>query len=261
MRYLLLIYAEEPHRAVPADDGRGIRRLRRIHAGRPRPRHHGGRRGASPDVERHDGPGPGTAETVATDGPFAETKEALGGFYLIDAKDLDEAIETRRQDPGRQARLGSRSARSGSSPRARWTARPRRPSARPAATLTGPSRPALDAEALAPPVDPHAVVDRLFREEQGRAVATLIRVLGDFDLAEEAVQEAFVTALEVWPDRGVPDNPGAWITTTAPEPGDRPAPAPAGGSRRRKSSSSARRRSRRSSRPSTRTLPSKRRTA
>ena len=66
-------------------------------------------------------------------------------------------------------------------------------------------------------VDPvaHEVVDRLFREESGRAVATLIRVLGDFDLAEEAVQEAFVTALEVWPQRGVPNNPGAWITTTA----------------------------------------------
>jgi len=61
----------------------------------------------------------------------------------------------------------------------------------------------------------HAVVDRLFREEQGRAVATLIRVLGDFDLAEEAVQEAFITALEIWPERGIPDNPGAWITTTA----------------------------------------------
>jgi RNA polymerase sigma-70 factor (ECF subfamily) len=63
--------------------------------------------------------------------------------------------------------------------------------------------------------DPHAVVDRLFREEQGRAVATLIRVLGDFDLAEEAVQDAFITALETWPTRGIPDNPGAWITTTA----------------------------------------------
>jgi RNA polymerase sigma-70 factor, ECF subfamily len=68
---------------------------------------------------------------------------------------------------------------------------------------------------MPPPADPHAVVDRLFREESGRAVATLIRVLGDFDLAEEAVQEAFVTALETWPSRGVPDNPGAWITTTA----------------------------------------------
>ncbi len=46
-------------------------------------------------------------------------------------------------------------------------------------------------------------------------VATLIRVLGDFDLAEEAVQDAFARALEVWPDQGVPRNPGAWITTTA----------------------------------------------
>jgi len=55
----------------------------------------------------------------------------------------------------------------------------------------------------------------VFREEQGRAVATLIRVLGDFDLAEEAVQDAFISALETWPERGVPDNPGAWITTTA----------------------------------------------
>ena len=61
----------------------------------------------------------------------------------------------------------------------------------------------------------HQVVDRLFRDEQGRAIATLIRVLGDFDLAEEAVQDAFIAALETWPTRGVPDNPGAWITTTA----------------------------------------------
>jgi RNA polymerase sigma-70 factor (ECF subfamily) len=61
----------------------------------------------------------------------------------------------------------------------------------------------------------HRLVDRLFREEQSRAVATLIRVLGDFDLAEEAVQDAFIAALETWPARGVPDNPGAWITTTA----------------------------------------------
>ncbi len=61
----------------------------------------------------------------------------------------------------------------------------------------------------------HDVVDRVFREEQGRAVATLIRVLGDFDLAEEVVQDAFISALETWPKRGVPDNPGAWITTTA----------------------------------------------
>ena len=58
-------------------------------------------------------------------------------------------------------------------------------------------------------------VDRLFRRESGRAVASLIRVLGDFDLAEEAVQEAFVVALERWPQEGTPANPGAWITRVA----------------------------------------------
>ncbi|MEO5703455.1 MAG: RNA polymerase sigma factor [Candidatus Limnocylindrales bacterium] len=61
----------------------------------------------------------------------------------------------------------------------------------------------------------HEVVDRLFREESGRVVATLIRVLGDFDLAEEAVQDAFARALETWSSQGVPRNPAAWITTTA----------------------------------------------
>jgi RNA polymerase sigma-70 factor, ECF subfamily len=59
------------------------------------------------------------------------------------------------------------------------------------------------------------VVDRLFRRESGRAVATLIRAVGSFDLAEDAVQDAFAIALERWPRDGVPDNPGAWITTTA----------------------------------------------
>jgi RNA polymerase sigma-70 factor, ECF subfamily len=63
--------------------------------------------------------------------------------------------------------------------------------------------------------DRDSVVGRAFREESGRAVATLIRVLGDFDAAEEAVQEAFVTALERWPRDGVPANPGAWITRVA----------------------------------------------
>ncbi|HEX4896879.1 MAG TPA: RNA polymerase sigma factor [Candidatus Limnocylindrales bacterium] len=58
-------------------------------------------------------------------------------------------------------------------------------------------------------------VERLFREESGRVLAALIRTVGDFDLAEEAVQDAFVTALERWPREGVPPNPGAWITTTA----------------------------------------------
>jgi RNA polymerase sigma-70 factor, ECF subfamily len=58
-------------------------------------------------------------------------------------------------------------------------------------------------------------LDEVFRREAGRCTATLIRVLGDVDLAEDAVAEAFATAAERWPATGVPPNPGAWITTTA----------------------------------------------
>jgi RNA polymerase sigma-70 factor, ECF subfamily len=58
---------------------------------------------------------------------------------------------------------------------------------------------------------PDPDVDRAFRQGAGRAVATLIRVLGDFDVAEDAVQDAFAVAVERWPSDGVPDDPGAWI--------------------------------------------------
>lgn len=60
-----------------------------------------------------------------------------------------------------------------------------------------------------------ADVARAFREEYGAAVATLVRLLGDITLAEEAVQDAFVVALQRWPEGGVPPNPGGWIVTTA----------------------------------------------
>ena len=58
-------------------------------------------------------------------------------------------------------------------------------------------------------------IERAYRESSGRAVATLVRVFGDIDLAEEAVQEAFAVAAERWPATGVPPNPGGWIVTTA----------------------------------------------
>ena len=58
-------------------------------------------------------------------------------------------------------------------------------------------------------------VDLVFRTEFGRAVALVTRVLGDIDLAEDAVQEAFALALRKWPVEGLPPNPGGWITTTA----------------------------------------------
>jgi RNA polymerase sigma-70 factor (ECF subfamily) len=58
-------------------------------------------------------------------------------------------------------------------------------------------------------------IERVFRQESGRAVASLIRVVGDIDIAEEAVQEAFLVALQRWPTSGLPPSPGGWIITTA----------------------------------------------
>jgi len=58
-------------------------------------------------------------------------------------------------------------------------------------------------------------VDAAFREEWGRVVATLIRRTGDWDLAEECAQEAFTEALRRWPVDGVPQRPGAWLTTVS----------------------------------------------
>jgi RNA polymerase sigma-70 factor (ECF subfamily) len=60
-----------------------------------------------------------------------------------------------------------------------------------------------------------AVVDEVFRGEAGKAVATLIRLFGDIDVAEEAVQDAFVVATERWPEEGLPANAAGWIVTTA----------------------------------------------
>src|SRR5213078_818838 len=80
-------------------------------------------------------------QLMLSDGPFAETKEQVGGFCLIEAADLDEAVA-------------------------------------------------------------------VFREEWGRVVATLIRVTGDWDLAEECTQDAFAMALQRWPADGVPRRPG-----------------------------------------------------
>jgi RNA polymerase sigma-70 factor (ECF subfamily) len=65
------------------------------------------------------------------------------------------------------------------------------------------------------PGTPADAIELAYRESSGRAVATLIRLFGDIDIAEEAVQEAFAVATARWPTRGVPPNPGGWIVTTA----------------------------------------------
>ena len=126
-------------------------------------------------------------EVLTSDGPFAETKEQIGGFYLVDCKDLDEAIEVASKIPGaRTAR--SRCGRSGRCERRR----------------RGRGRDGVP-------------------DEWGRIVATLIRGTGDWDLAEECAQDAFALALETWGRDGVPRNPGAWLTTTARNRARRPA--------------------------------------
>jgi RNA polymerase sigma-70 factor, ECF subfamily len=63
--------------------------------------------------------------------------------------------------------------------------------------------------------DLRSIIESVFRRESGRIIASLIRVSGSFDLAEEAMQDAFASALARWPAQGIPDNPPAWITAVA----------------------------------------------
>ena len=64
------------------------------------------------------------------------------------------------------------------------------------------------------PTAAHAKVDAIYRDESRKVLATLIRLLGDFDAAEEALQEAFAVAMEQWPRDGIPANPRAWLVST-----------------------------------------------
>ena len=59
-----------------------------------------------------------------------------------------------------------------------------------------------------------AAIDALYRTDSRRVLATLIRLLGDFDLAEEALHDAFTAAVERWPEEGMPTNPRAWLVST-----------------------------------------------
>src|SRR3954452_21963211 len=90
---------------------------------------------------------------------------------------------------------------------ARWSWRPSSPAHRPASSRFGPSANSADPRPL--------TYEHLFRHESGQVLASLIRTLGDFDAAEDALQEATIVALERWPVDGVPDRPGAWLLTTA----------------------------------------------
>ena len=86
-------------------------------------------------------------------------------------------------------------------------------------SVTGEWRPSVDRVAAtrptAPPTDPVAIAERAFREARPAVLARLIRQLGDFQLAEDAVQDAFAAAVASWRRDGIPENPGAWITVAA----------------------------------------------
>ena len=155
-------------------------------------------------------------KTLTTDGPFAETKEQLGGYYLVEAKDLDEATKIAARIPSaqwRQHRGAPGDAAAAGLPAPAPHADRSAPGAR--------RRPRL---CCAPRADDAGRDSRrqrsgrrVFREERGRILATLIRLLGDIDLAEEALAAALEAALVQWPraEGGMPDNPRAWLIRTA----------------------------------------------
>ena len=118
-----------------------------------------------------------------TDGPFMETKEQLGGFYLISAADLDEALELAGRVP---MPIGVHRGPTGQVP-------PRR---------------VID-------VGVEAALTRLAREESGPVVALLARQFRDLDLADDAVQDALLEATAEVAGAGVPDNPAGWLRTVA----------------------------------------------
>jgi RNA polymerase sigma-70 factor (ECF subfamily) len=81
------------------------------------------------------------------------------------------------------------------------------------ALASGPGGPCKN-RGMEPATDIRSAVDAIYRTESRRVLATLIRLLGDFDVAEEAVHEAFVAAVEQWPVEGIPANPRAWLVST-----------------------------------------------
>ncbi len=140
-------------------------------------------------------------ETITTDGPFIDTKEQLGGFFIYDCENLDVAIELASEILGRRPDISS-SGRSW-----RWTARSAARSGHPVTATTGSPRRGVG--------DTRRAVEMLVREQSARIHASLIGACGgDFQLAEDAMQDALIVALERWPVDGTPRDPAAWIVTT-----------------------------------------------
>src|SRR5215218_8893243 len=138
-------------------------------------------------------------KAIVTDAPFAESREWIVGSGILDCSDVDEVLEIAAQHP--------------TAARGRLELRP----------FWSPADEAAVSERLSGAehygADSRNRVDRALTEalaaEWLRIVATLIRTTGDWDLAEDAVADAVERALRRWPRDGVPENPAAWLTTTA----------------------------------------------
>ena len=124
-------------------------------------------------------------KTLTTDGPFVEIKEALGGYLLLRGRRPRRGDRAGGEDPG-----GAHGRR---------------------------DRGAPDRGVV-------AILEQVFRDQWGRVLAALIGFLGDFDLAEEAAQEAFAIAAERWPRDGVPAQPRRLADHDGAQPGHRPHP-------------------------------------
>ena len=129
-------------------------------------------------------------ETLTVDGPFAETKEWMSGYLHPRVRPPRPGVGGGGHGAVGQVRLGRGASRGGDVDL--------EPSGAP-----GPGGPVDDA------------LEAVYRTDRGRVLARLIAVVKDFDLAEDAVQDAFVAAATAWKVTGIPDNPAGWLVTTA----------------------------------------------
>ena len=116
-------------------------------------------------------------KALLTDGPFVDSKDFLGGFIVVEADNLDDALAVASELQELRA-AGAIEIR----PFVRRTS---------------------------------SLLEQVFREDWGRVLASLVGYLGDIELAEDAVQEAFTIAAERWPREGAPANPAGWLIAIA----------------------------------------------
>ena len=137
-------------------------------------------------------------QIVVTDGPFTESKEHIGGFWVIEAPDLDAALA--------------------------WAAKATRACMEPVEVRPFQENPGRLMRATRGR-GARATIERVFREEYGRAVSVLVRAFGDIDLAEEGVQDAFTVAAARWPADRAPAQPGRVDHHHGTQPDHRPSAA------------------------------------